>query len=343
LRGGERSVTQLRAEILVGQRYRFLQRIGTAQFTETWKAFDTRLGRPVALQLLSEPERNNVRAQADLRATARGQKPSAARVLDGGDDPIYGPFVVAELGDEATAPPLRSAVVTQPLPALDRAEPERSPERGRLGLLVLVGAILLVLMAFVFAARMFGPADQSTAAAGVSVTPLPPSRPLSGAPATPVSSLAPALAAPQPAQATQQPTSRPTSPPANQTAAQPTPQASAQAAGQSQLPQGSPADTIRQHYAFIDAKRYADGYSLMDAHLRSLNSAADYQSWFVDKISVKPISVDVTSQTDTEAVVHSVVDTTDRVDGQNVTKQVSEEFVLHAENGAWRIDQVSRL
>ncbi len=98
-----------------------------------------------------------------------------------------------------------------------------------------------------------------------------------------------------------------------------------------------------QHYAFIDAKRYADGYSLMDAHLRSLNSAADYQSWFVDKISVKPISVDVTSQTDTEAVVHSVVDTTDRVDGQNVTKQVSEEFVLHAENGAWRIDQVSRL
>jgi len=77
--------------------------------------------------------------------------------------------------------------------------------------------------------------------------------------------------------------------------------------------------------------------------LRSLNSSADYQGWFVDKISVKPISIDVAHQTDTEAVVRSVVTTTDRVDGQSVTRQVSEEFVLHVEDGAWRIDQVSQL
>jgi hypothetical protein len=102
-------------------------------------------------------------------------------------------------------------------------------------------------------------------------------------------------------------------------------------------------DIIRQHYSFIDAKRYAEGYALMDAHLRSLNSSADYQSWFVDKISVKPISIDLASQTDTEARVRAVVESTDRVNGQSVTKRVSEEFVLHAEDGAWRIDQVSSL
>jgi len=31
------------------------------------------------------------------------------------------------------------------------------------------------------------------------------------------------------------------------------------------------------------------------------------------------------------------------VNGQNVTTQVSEQFVLHNENGAWRIAQVSRI
>src|SRR2546428_189851 len=81
--------------------------------------------------------------------------------------------------------------------------------------------------------------------------------------------------------------SRPSPRPGAQPTAQPPQQARAQltpaVASQSNPPAGSPVDTIRQHYTFIDAKRYADGYALMDAHLRSLNSSADYQGWFVDK------------------------------------------------------------
>jgi hypothetical protein len=102
-------------------------------------------------------------------------------------------------------------------------------------------------------------------------------------------------------------------------------------------------DTIRQHYALIDAKRYADGYALMDAHLQSLNSPADYASWFANRVSITPLAIDLVSQTDDQAVVRSVVRTTDRLGGQDVTTQVSEEFVLHREGGAWRIDQVTRL
>jgi predicted lipid-binding transport protein (Tim44 family) len=344
-------VTQLRAEILVAQRYRFLNRIGTDPFTETWKAFDTRVGRPVALQLLAEHARDNSGAQAGLRAIAGPRTPptnqqdaSGRRILEGGEDPVYGPFVVTELG---------SGESTRRLPTLDPAAvptpPDgfhMSPKRGLLVVVAVVGGILVLLAVFAVAAYVL---EQANKPSGVAVaTPQQVAGAQAEAPATPRPAAPATLSATQAAGAPQPlPTSRPTSPPANQATAQPTPPASAQltpaAAAQSRRPTSSPVDTIRQHYTFIDAKRYAEGYALMDAHLRSLNSSADYQSWFVDKISVKPISIDIASQTDTEAVVRAVVDTTDRVDGRSVTKQVSEEFMLRAEDGAWRIDQVSQL
>jgi pimeloyl-ACP methyl ester carboxylesterase len=39
----------------------------------------------------------------------------------------------------------------------------------------------------------------------------------------------------------------------------------------------------------------------------------------------------------------AAVQTTDRVNGQEVTTQVAEQFVLRNEDGAWRIDQVACL
>ena len=339
-------MTQLRAEILVGQRYRFLNRIGTDPFTETWKVFDTRVGRPVALQLLAEHARENIGAQAGLRATAAAvtsstnkQDASGRRILDGGEDPVYGPFVVSELG---------SGESTRRLPTLDPAVPtppdgfRMTSKRGLLVMAAVVGGILLLLAVFAVAAYVLVPANQSRPV-GVSVTPQQVAVPPSSAPAAPSPSPPQTQPTAQQAQVAQQPTSLATSPPAAQPAAQAAAQPSPQGGPQSKPPAGSPVDTIRQHYSFIDAKRYAEGYALMDTHLRSLNSAADYQGWFVDKISVKPVSVDLAKQTDTEAVVRSVVDSTDRVDGQSVTRRVSEEFVLHLEDGAWRIDQVSQI
>jgi predicted lipid-binding transport protein (Tim44 family) len=294
----------------------------------------------VALQLLSELARDNPSAQAGLRATAHApganqQDATGRRILDGGEDPIYGPFMVSELG---------SGGATRRLPTLGLADPSlppvgaaMSPNRGLLVMVAVVGVILVLLVGFVIAARVLGPSDESPRAS-LAPTPAPPQ----SVQTSPRPAISPAAA----------PAAQPTSAPAAQTAPQasvpPTPQQasappSPSAAPPAQLPAGSPVDIIRQHYSFIDAKRYAEGYALMDAHLRSLNSSADYQSWFVDKISVKPISIDLASQTDTEARVRAVVDSTDRVNGQSVTKRVSEEFVLHAEDGAWRIDQVSSL
>jgi predicted lipid-binding transport protein (Tim44 family) len=330
-------VNQLKAEILVGQRYRFLHRMGVDLYTETWKAFDTRLGRPVALQLLAEHARNETTAADDLRAKMRA-RPDATppRVIDSGEDPLYGPFVVSEL--------VEAPGTIQGLPTLDGVPSPSGILNGRLLLFAVVGGILVLLAAFAVFAYVFDPGKQSPAVAA-SATQRPQSGAQPGGPPTPRPTAPPTLAAPAQAQAPNpQPTSSAAAQPTQPSGAQPTPAAGVQT-NPSAVPAkpvaGTPVDTIRQHYSFIDAKRYAEGYALMDAHLRSLNSAAEYQGWFADKISIKTISVDLKSQTDTEAVVRSTVETTDRVNGQNVTKQVSEEFVLHAEDGAWRIDQVS--
>jgi hypothetical protein len=46
---------------------------------------------------------------------------------------------------------------------------------------------------------------------------------------------------------------------------------------------------------------------------------ASYAGWFANQVSIPPVSIDLVSQTDTHAVVHSVVQTTDRRNGQEVT------------------------
>jgi hypothetical protein len=194
-----------------------------------------------------------------------------------------------------------------PAPAWPVELPQRGPGHGAAGRLALAGLVVLLLATLAFLVRACAPAEPSSSAPVRPATPEP-ARPRSGAPAV-TAAVAPTLP--------------PTSP--AQTAA------------------GSPVDTIRQHYALIDARRYADGYALMDARLRRLNSPAEYAGWFANKVSVTPLSIELVSQTDTQAVVRSVVQTTDRINGQEVTTQVAEQFVLRNEDGAWRIDQVSRL
>jgi hypothetical protein len=193
---------------------------------------------------------------------------------------------------------------------------------------------LLVLAAAVFVAGALTPAAQSPGGLALPTTE-PPTRPLSGAAPgqptarptafpTPAANTPPAAAAAQPnPQPTRSPTPEPTEPPTRPPAA------------------GSPVDTIRQHYAFINARRYAEGYALMDAQLRRLNSPAEYAGWFTNKVSIEATSIDLVSQTEGEAVVRSVVLTTDRVNGEAVTSRVSEQFVLHTENGMWRINRVA--
>jgi hypothetical protein len=315
----------------VAERYQLLRRIGEARSGEVWEAYDERLDRTVELRLASPAD---VAAQQQLRTLLRqrrlGEQPDAPRILDGGDDPEYGTFLVAELNERNGA--------TRPIPPV-LAPPQPTRRRGdpQVGAKVLLPLILGIGILVVLVARAaLAPVGQPGPTSAEPATPAPPNRPLSGARAnqpttapTPVPTLAAASrqsAAPQPTVAP--PTTAPTP--------QPTPATPAQAAT-------SPVDTVRQHYALINAKNYSAGYQLMDSHLQSLNSPSDYAGWFVNKVSVQPVSVDLVSQNDGEAVVRSTVSSTDRVNGQDVTTQVSEEFVLRNENGAWRIDQVARL
>ncbi|MDQ6670450.1 MAG: hypothetical protein M3069_06805, partial [Chloroflexota bacterium] len=214
-----------RTDIVVGERYRLLRRLGQQASTELWEAFDARLERPVALRLLAQHSRRNRGAQDRLHRAARERlvddAPGAARVLDGGDDPTYGPFVVAELtsGLEATqpltlgylppAPPDTPPAYAPPgpaaeLPALTR--PRRAvappPQRGGFGVLALLALVLVVLAALVFLARAFAPSNSPVDTPAAAPTAGQSTRPLSGAPAgqpaaTPT--VVPTLAAPAPA------------------------------------------------------------------------------------------------------------------------------------------------
>ncbi|MGI9147540.1 MAG: hypothetical protein ACR2IK_13465 [Chloroflexota bacterium] len=397
---------RIQAQTVIGERYQLVRRIRADAQAETWEAFDARLARPVTLRLLSEEARGNRDAEAQLRHVGRGrvlgatvEAPQPQRILDGGDDAAYGPFVVAEFlaASEATqafsglASPTSdiSPAAGQPTgvsPAAgQRAEirPARQPaavrevavggpgrrrvaayrgqsERRGTGLVALVVAAVAALL---FMARACsGPSADPTPVAAATGAAEQRNRPLSGAPAgatAPAQPLtAPTLAAPTrapaaaatataiappsapaPTQAPAPATPLPTPERSNSPTQPPTPQPTRPA----QAAATSPVDTIRQHYAMIDAKRYAEGYALMDAHLRGLNSPTDYAGWFANKVSITPVTIDLVSQAATQAVVRSVVQTTDRVNGQAITSQVAEQFVLRNEDGAWRIDQVSRL
>jgi hypothetical protein len=336
----------------LGQRYRLVRHVVDDGVTSTWEGFDPRLERPVLLRVLSPAVRQDEEARIRLRQAARAPRLSSSsgdegpRILDGGEDPIFGPFLVAEVTEsfEAThllpvippavaEPPQAAAPVpdeharARARPARPREVPVRDTRRG-FGIIALAGVIVAGVAALVFLVRTFVWTTESEPAAAPTAISSQPTRPLSGA-------------------REGQPRVEPTVAPTLAAAARPT--ASRQATqGSAATPTAAPGavssvDTIRQHYALIDARRYAEGYTLMSANLRALNSPADYASWFANKVSIKPISIDLVSQDEARAVVRSTVETTDLVNGAQATTTVSEEFTLRRENGAWRIDRVSRV
>lgn len=346
----------------VGDRYLLVRRVAARASLETWEALDERLDRSVILRLLTPGARGDAEAMRRLRDERRPAAampdPLAPRLLDGGEDVTYGPYVVIEAnaamettqripvltttGKPGDAAPRRTSVIDEPgHPARATGSLVNKPAQRRYGLAALVGLVVLVGLASVFVVRTVTSSPESMAT-GVTEG-AEPTRPLSGAAAdasraesTPIPTLSaraqPAAAAPaDPTRPSSAPTLRPTA------QATPVPPVRGEVAQDS-----SPVATIQQHYAFIDARRYADGYSLMDAHLRSLNTPAEYASWFANKVSIKPIAVDLVSQTGDQAVVRAVVTTTDRVNGQDQATQVEEQFNLRMEGGAWRIDEVTR-
>lgn len=194
---------------------------------------------------------------------------------------------------------------------------------------VLVGVVLLCIAATVLALRVLAPGEESLILEPT-VAPEEPARPkptsatgqVALEPSTPPALAAPTHA-PQPGRASAAPTSTPATVSTNT--------------------KTSPADTITQHYALITARDYSAGYGLMSSRLQRLNTPADYASWFTNKVSLQPLSIDIVSQSDDEAVVRSTVESTDRVNGTETKTLVREEFVLSREGGVWRIDQVTRI
>jgi len=323
----------------LAQRYQLLRRVGDDGFATTWEGLDTRLDRAVVLRVLSAGARHNEDARARLRREARepvltgnAEDVYAPRILDAGEDATFGPFLVAELNEsfESTQP---IAVTAEPPVATIAAPVAKGQPRG---LIVLIAFILISAAVAVFLVRLLGSSSSDVAPAPEAATAVVVTRPLSGTPpgqpraeATPGPKLAEPTTGAQPlAQSEATPQAKPS--------------ATAAAVAESATV-GAPVATIREHYALIDGKRFDDGYELMSSQLRSLNSRADYASWFTNKVSIRALSVDLVSETGDQAVVRSVVATTDRVNGVETAATVSEEFNLRRERGAWRIDRVRRL
>ena len=78
--------------LLLGDRYRVGERIGTGGSSHVYEAFDERLGRPVAVKLLDEAAAATAdpaarrRFESESRTAAQFFHPNAVAVLDAGSD-----------------------------------------------------------------------------------------------------------------------------------------------------------------------------------------------------------------------------------------------------------------
>lgn len=293
------------------------------------------------------------------------------------------PYLVTELaaaasdGEPTTAIPMIAAPVEPPRDVLPPAAPGLSAPRaaprplapaprsrtGPAFLVPLLATLFLVGVGAVFAAQVLRPPNQAvtaptaagaaTAVPAAAATPAPKVQPATPPPARPTATPLPPRPTPTRPLAIVVPTSPPptapvptsapaVAPPAAPTSA-PTPPPAPAPPPRTAAPTPDPAATILQHYELIDSRRYDQGYELMSSRLRAANSPAVYRSWFQNKIGLQPLSVEVVSRDTTTAVIRALVRSSDRVNGQEVTQDVAEQFVLRLEDGAWRIDQVTRL
>jgi hypothetical protein len=109
-------MARIEGDVLLGRRYRLLERIASGGMGTVWEAEDTILHRRVALKLLSESlssdEQFVERFLREARAAAGLSHPSVAGVFDYGvDDPVH--FIVMELLEGET---LAARLARGPLP-----------------------------------------------------------------------------------------------------------------------------------------------------------------------------------------------------------------------------------
>jgi len=104
-------MSQVNADVVLGGRYRLLERIATGGMGTVWKAEDTVLGRRVAVKVLSEALADDAafvdRFRREARASAGLAHPNVASVFDYGEDgragrPGHVAFLVMELVEGET-------------------------------------------------------------------------------------------------------------------------------------------------------------------------------------------------------------------------------------------------
>ena len=82
-------MTAAQAELLIGDRYRLVERIATGGMGEVWRATDERLGRPVAVKVLRSEYADDPtfveRFRAEGRHAAMLSHPGIASVFDYGE------------------------------------------------------------------------------------------------------------------------------------------------------------------------------------------------------------------------------------------------------------------
>lgn len=99
-----------------------------------------------------------------------------------------------------------------------------------------------------------------------------------------------------------------------------------------------PLRTLDKYYALINDRSYIEAYGLMGSRIKETASLSVFSGWFANKLSVRMEQARLVYQRDTEAEVEATVWSTDRMDGEVVSRRYRERWKLVYEGDVWRLD-----
>ncbi len=103
-------------------------------------------------------------------------------------------------------------------------------------------------------------------------------------------------------------------------------------------PSVGPLQAIDRYYALINDRNYADAYDLMGPGIKATASLGVFAGWFANKLSIRAEQVRLVYQRDIEAEVEAMVLSSDKVDGEVLSKRYRERWRLVPGEATWFID-----
>lgn len=104
---------------------------------------------------------------------------------------------------------------------------------------------------------------------------------------------------------------------------------------------GAPAEAVRQHYAFINARNYRAAWELFTPRGRPVPAYEDYVQGFRTTVSVQTPAVTTVEQTADRATVAVTIIAVDQEGDRRITKRFEGTWALILVDGQWKLDRAS--